>query len=146
MNAFRFSLERVLGFRRTELSLAETRFERQAAAVASIDRTRAALDAEAIRAEMTVRESPHVQGADLAALDSFRHHVRQRRAALAAARAEAQRDLEGLRAAMLEARRRVRLLERLKEKKREAWKQAADRELDELASESFLARFAREKE
>jgi hypothetical protein len=37
-------------------------------------------------------------------------------------------------------------LERLKEKKREAWKQAADRELDELASESFLARFAREKE
>jgi hypothetical protein len=43
---------------------------------------------------------------------------------------------------MLEARRRFRLLERLKERRHEDWRLARDRELEELASESYLARWA----
>ena len=43
--------------------------------------------------------------------------------------------------AMLEARRRCRLLERLKDRRLAEWSKARDRELEELASESFLARW-----
>jgi hypothetical protein len=43
----------------------------------------------------------------------------------------------------MEARRRCRLLEKLKERRRAEWEKARDRELEELASESFLARWNR---
>lgn len=143
MNAFRFRLAKVLDWRRTELSLAETRFRQQTAAVAALEQARAALDASAIRAEMLVRDSSHIEGADLAALDAFRRHVAQRRAALLASRAQAQLELDAVQAAMLEARRRFRLLERLRGRRLAEWKEAADRELDQIASESHLARLAR---
>jgi hypothetical protein len=42
---------------------------------------------------------------------------------------------------MLEARRRCRLLERLRERRWDEWKAAADRELEETAAESYLARW-----
>jgi hypothetical protein len=143
MSGFRFRLAKVLEWRRTELMLAETRFRRQTAAVAALDRARAALDASAIRAEMLVREAPRIEGADLAALDAFRRHVSRRRAAFAASRAQAQRDLDALQAVMLEARRRFRLLERLRDRRFAEWQEAVDRELDQLASDSHLARLAR---
>jgi flagellar export protein FliJ len=141
MTAFRFRLERVMEWRRTELALAENRFEQQSAAVAALDRTRAALDASAIRAEMSLREWPKIEAGDLAALDAFRRHVAIRRAALAVSRGEAQRDLDARRAVMLEARRRFRLLERLRDRRLEEWRLSFDRELDQLASESYLAKF-----
>jgi hypothetical protein len=143
MNGFRFRLAKVLEWRRSGLALAETRFRQQAAAVAALDHARAALDASAIRAEVLVRDAPRIEGADLAALDAFRRHVSLRRAALAATRAQAQRELDGFQAAMLDARRCFRLLERLRDRRFAEWKQAADRELDQLASESHLARLAR---
>lgn len=142
MTAFRFRLEKVLQWRATELTLAESRFEQQTAAVAAIDRARAALDAASIRAEVMVRDSPHVEGADLAALAAFRQHTRARLSELSAARVPAQRELDARCAAILDARRRVRLLERLKTRRQAEWKEAFDRELDQLASESYLARFA----
>ena len=46
---------------------------------------------------------------------------------------------------MLEARRRCRLLERLKERRLAEWTTARDRELDELASESYLAKWNRQQ-
>jgi hypothetical protein len=143
MSEFRFPLAKVLDWRRTELTLAETRCRRQAAALAALDGTRAALDASAIRAEMLVRDSPRIEGADLAVLDVFRRHVARRRAALAASRAQAQRELDMLQSAMLEARRRFRLLERLRDRRFAEWKEAEQRELDQLAADSHLARLAR---
>jgi hypothetical protein len=44
---------------------------------------------------------------------------------------------------MLEARRRFRLLERLKDRRMAEWKQAGDREIEEVAAESYLARWSR---
>jgi len=143
MNGFRFRLAKVLEWRRTELSLAETRFRRQTAAVAALDQARAALDASAVHAEMLVRDASRIEGADLAALDAFRGHVARRRAALLASRAQAQRELNALQVAMLEARRRFRLLERLRDRRLAEWKEASDRELDQMASESHLAALAR---
>ncbi|SPE29220.1 conserved hypothetical protein [Candidatus Sulfopaludibacter sp. SbA3] len=92
---------------------------------------------------MEVRKWSPVSGRDLAALGGFRLHVKMQERAIAARRAERQKLLEAQQAAMLEARRRCRLLERLKERRRAEWQAASDREVEEVAAESFLAGWAR---
>jgi len=145
MTTFQFPLQRALDWRRTQLQLAEARVEQQLAAAAAIDRARADLDAMARRTEVEVRQFPALEGADLSALGSFRVASQVRRRELAARREECQRELAARRAVMLEARRRSRLLERLKERRFTEWQSVADRELDELAADSYLAQWARRR-
>jgi len=142
MTAYRFRLQKVLEWRRTELELEEARYRQQAAVVSEIDRARAELAAQLIRTEAAVRSWNPVTERDLAALGEFRLHVRARDAELARRRAASVQELASRQAAMLEARRRYRLLERLKERGLEAWTAERDRELEQLASEAFLARWA----
>jgi len=144
MNAFRFRLEQVLAWRRTQFELAEIEFRREAAALAELDRASAELEAGAIRAEVEVREWRPMAGRDLSALGGFRLHVERRVKALAAQRAEQARKLAEREQAMREARRRLRLLERLRERRLEEWQSASARELEQIAAESYLARFARQ--
>ncbi len=140
MTQFRFRLERVLAWRRTQLELAEQRFERQTAAAAELDRARAGLDAAGVRAETAIRQWDAVTGSDLAALDGFRRDLRRRQNDLDARRMTARRELDEGRAAMLEARRRCRLLERLKERRQAGMERGgADRETEQLAAEAFSA-------
>jgi flagellar biosynthesis chaperone FliJ len=142
MNAFRFPLEKVLDWRRSELDLAELKFQQLTAAVAAVDRARAELETAGTRAEILVRDWSPLCGRDLASLGNFRLHVRKKNQELAVRRAECVTRLADGRSAMLEARRRFRLLERLKERRFEDWRLAGDKELEELASESYLARWA----
>ena len=145
MTTFRFPLQKVLDWRRTQLELAEASFQRQIAALASIDRAYAEMEASGIRAEMEVRRWDPLAGGDLAALGRFRLLVQSREKQISLQRAECQRELAVRKSAMLEARRRCRLLERLKERRLGEWTLARDRELEEVASESFLARWARRR-
>jgi hypothetical protein len=145
VNAFRFGLERVLELRRRQLEAAEGRFRLQAAALAELDATRAALESAAAEADREVRRWPSVNGRDLAALAEFRLHVRAREQSLSAQRTEGERELAERQREMLEARRRCRLLERLKERRWGEWREAANRELEALAAESYLARWNRDR-
>lgn len=141
MNAFRFRLERVLAWRRSQLDLAEIEFRQLTAAVAAVDQALAELETAGLRAEILVRDWSPVCGRDLAALGSFRLHVRKKNAELAMRRAECNGRLKAGRTAMLEARRRLRLLERLRQRRFEDWRLARDKELEALAGESYLARW-----
>ena len=139
MNSFRFPLKRVLDWRRTQLELEEARYKQQVAALAQLDHARAEIEAEGIRAEVQVREWGNVTSGDLAALSAFRLRVKSQEARIAAQRLECARKLAEQQKAMLESRRRCKLLERLEERKLAEWRSARDKELDELAAESFLA-------
>jgi hypothetical protein len=145
MTTFRFPLQKVLDWRLAQLELEESRFQRQMAALAAIERAYAEMEASGIRAEMEVRRWDPLAGHDLAALGRFRLLVQAREKQIAAERAECRRELAVRKSAMLEARRRCRLLERLKERRLAEWTFARDRELEEVASESFLARWARRR-
>jgi hypothetical protein len=134
----------VLDWRRTELEMEELKFKGQIAALAELDRARAELEAEGIRAELQVRDWKSTSGYDLAALGSFRLRVQKREREIAAQRDQGQRQLETQQAAMLEARRRFRLLERLRDRRMHEWQAACDREVEETAAESYLSRFSRE--
>jgi flagellar export protein FliJ len=145
MTTFRFPLQKVLDWRRTQLELAEASFQQQIAALAAIDRAYAEMEASGIRAEWEVRRWDPLAGGDLAALGRFRLLVQSREKQISLQRVECQRELAVRKTAMLEARRRCRLLERLKERRLAEWTLARDRELEELASESYLSRWVRRR-
>jgi flagellar export protein FliJ len=139
---FEFRLQQVLEWREKQLELEDARFKQEAAAIASLDRERAELISAGLQAETQLLSSAAVSGQDLAALAGFRQHIQARTREIAARRAEARKRLEAQQKVMLEARRRCRLLERLKERRLSEWQAACDRETEALASESFLARWA----
>ena len=143
MKSFQFPLQKVLDWRRTEMALAEAHLERQLAALAELDRRRAELQAAGIRTALEVHRFHPLAGRDLAALESFHLLVNVRGTEIAKRRVECQRELAVLQAGLLEARRRCRLLERLQERRWTEWQAARDRELEEMASDSFLARWNR---
>ena len=143
MKSFRFSLDRVLDWRRMQLEIEENRLRQYAAALAAVDRARAELEVQAVSVDAEIRRWTSVAGGDLSALEEFRRGVREQEATLATRRADAAREVALQQAAMLEARRRCRLLERLKDRRWSEWKAAEDREVDELAAESWLAQHGR---
>ena len=127
------------------MELAEAHLQRQLAALAHLDRTRTELEAIGQRTEVEVRTFHPLAGGDLRALGSFRLQVKTQQQNLALQRAECQKEVAVRQAAMLEARRRWRLLERLKERRQAEWQSANDKELEELAADSYLAQWNRRK-
>jgi hypothetical protein len=139
MNTFRFPLQKALEWRRTQLQLAEAQVQQQLGALARLDQARVELEAVGKRTEVEVRGFQPLAGGDLRALGSFRLLVKAQERDLAGQRVSCQKELAIRQAAMVEARRRCRLLERLKERRLAEWQSAADRELEALATDSYLA-------
>jgi hypothetical protein len=142
LKAFKFPLQKALELRQMQLEMEEANFQRAAMILAAVDRERDALLAAAAEAEAQVRAEPVVPGQDLASLGAYRRHTKTEEKRIAARRMECVKAMEVRRAAMLEARRAVRLLERLKERRLAEWTAGANKELEELASESFLGQMA----
>jgi hypothetical protein len=143
VKAFRFPLEKALDWRRIQLELEEVRYKQQVGAVAGLDRQRAEVEASGILAEIQVREWRSIAAGDLTALGNFRLHVKARESAIGRQRFEAAQKLAEQQKLMLEARRRCRLLERLKERRLAEWTAERDHEVEEIAAESYLARWSR---
>lgn len=143
MKPFHFPLQKVLEWRRTELELAEVRCKRAGAELSAIDQARQELRSSADRAESQLRSRTAIDGCDLGVHSEYREAVKKQDRQLASRRIEAQKKLEAERRAMLEARRRCRLLERLSERRLKEWQAERDREVEETAAESYLARWAR---
>jgi hypothetical protein len=143
MKAFQFPLEKALDWRRTQLELEEVRYKQQVAAIAGLDRERAEIEASGLGAEIQVRRWNPIAAGDLTALGNFRLQVKARESEIARRRLDAAQKLAEQQKLMLEARRRCRLLERLKERRLTEWMAERDHELEEIAAESYLARWSR---
>ncbi len=141
MPPFRFRLEKVLEWRREQLELEEENFRRQLAILRDLDRQCAELEAAGSAAERVVRAWNPVAGGELGALGSFRLHIKARETEMAVPRNDARRRLAAQHAVVLEARRRLRLLEKLRERRLAEWRAARDKELEQTASDSYLARW-----
>lgn len=130
MKSFRFHLERVFNlktapvfrfkWRRAELELERARFQLETQerccnwkAGAPI----ANMGAAWIRSEIEVGAWHPLEGRDLTALAAFRRHFAAREKEIDARRGEARRKLERRQTAMIEARRRSELLERLEQRR-----------------------------
>ena len=145
MKAFQFPLAKALDWRRIQLELEEARYKQQIASLAGLDRQRAEVEASGVRAEIQVREWSPIAAGDLSALGNFRLHIKSQESEIARRRFEAAQKLAEQQKLMLEARRRWRLLDRLKDRRLTEWTTGRDREVEQIAAESYLARWHRRK-
>ena len=77
-------------------------------------------------------------------MDSYLRHLGGARKRHALKLVEWQERAAKQQQAVVEARRRVRLMEKLEERRLREWKQALDREQENLSSELYLARWKRD--
>jgi flagellar export protein FliJ len=141
MKRFEFRLDRVRDVRRQQLELEESKLERLHAERRELTAESSRLDSEAARTRGSLMVTTSVEGRELVAADKYLHHLADMRKRhdekVNAWKARALEQQE----AVLEARRRVRLMEKLEAHQLRDWKTEADREQENLSSELFLARW-----
>jgi hypothetical protein len=143
MAPFRFQLGRVLEWYRTQASLEEERLRlcahAAAHAVAEMEHHRR----DSLARQMEVLRSPSIQAGELAALGAFRRRAKQLDRELGEKCRKTGEALEQQRRVALVAQRRLRLIEKLRDRRLAEYQYEAARELEALASETFLASYAR---
>jgi hypothetical protein len=139
MTPFRFRLARVLSWYSKQCDLEEGRLHvcsagvlETAAEITRLQHARAALESEMVRSI-----SPNA--AELVAMELYRERTKRDEIRLQEEFQKRQRALEAQRAVLEAARRRFRLLEKLRERRLSEYVVAADQELEELAADAFRA-------
>jgi flagellar export protein FliJ len=144
MSSFGFRLDRVLSLRRTQLALEETELARL---LWELNRLEAALrdlhSRESAETE-ALQVSRLLRGVDLAGIAGARKWVVLERKRLQISLADCRGRIELKKASLIEAHRKVRLLERLKERRLAAWTHEQNRAIEELAAESALGSWRRD--
>ena len=143
MKKFSFPLERVLGWRNTQVQLAEAELDRTRSELRALDQRRADLARCVDDASAELLRAPSTTAAELAALQHFRSATAAQSTRLLHTRSTIELRIQQQTQAVVESRRKTRLLERLKETRLASWRAAAQREVDQMAEESHLARLAR---
>ncbi len=144
MTNFRFRLEKVLAWRRTQVDLEEAKFQQRTLELREVENEQARVEAAGNRAETEVRGWSPLTGYDLETLAHYRKYVTSQEKQIALRLEEARQRLEAQQQAVFEARRRCQLLERLRDRRRAEWQAQAGKELEELAAESYLSSLARD--
>jgi hypothetical protein len=145
MKRFLFPLDRVLRFRRLEMERVEARLSELAGRARGERRTADQRRAEALQSGEQLAARRELRGADFHITRHWLHRLEaERNQALAASEKLLQQHREGL-AALIEARRKVKLLETLRRRKLEAHQLSAAKQWEAQATEFYLARRIRER-
>ncbi len=144
MKTFRFRLQRVLNWRRQQLELVEATIERIHAELRNLDASRRRLQKSLWESELQIREPRVLEGSELGALARYQRFVKARQATLLEERKQCEVRLAEQRQKLEEARRRVRLLEKLQQRRLAEWKAEAAKEMEGLAGELSLAAYVRD--
>ena len=130
MKSFRFRLDRVLDWRRTELEMEEDRLRKMHAALAAIDRERAGLESTRDQACRALLARASVDGAELQLLSGYRTAVKLQCARLEQQRREREQAAAEQQQRLMAARRKLRLLENLKDRRLAEWKYETERQME----------------
>jgi flagellar FliJ protein len=141
MKPFRFRLQRVLDFRRTQFQVAENDYRRAQAAVLNIQEQQVALAARQQETRRSFSQLPDAMGYDLEHLPDWHRWTTIEAERLTRLEAHATAEVENRRRALIEAQRRIRLLENLRDHRRRQWQIAFDKELEALAADSIASRY-----
>ncbi len=144
MRRFQFRLESVLDWRTVELDLEKSKLEQVFAERRRLDEQARALEDRHRETSQWITAKT-LDGQQLAAVTYHRHYLEREAARLAGQQADCEKRIAAQQKRVVEAERKVRLLERLKERRLAEWAFDFNRDLEALASETFLAKWAREK-
>ena len=141
MLAFRFRLERVLEWRKKKSHLEESRLAACLALVHETEQKLAHLRAERRHIERELLDHSSIPAAEFANLGCYRLHAARREGDLAEERRQRLESASEQRARVQQARRNVKLLEKMRERRLEEYSIQASRELEQTAGESHLTRW-----
>jgi len=142
MQTFRFRLEKVLEWYTRQYELEERKLTVCLAALAESKAAIASLLAERLTIERDVLALPAIPARDLAALSLYRLGAKKRELELSVIREQREAEVESQRAKLQIAERKVRLLEKLRERRVAEYTYAETKELEELASDAYFAKWA----
>ena len=145
MKTFRFNLERVLEFQAARLLAEEVKLRSLNDEAANLQHASESLDQSRTVEEDKVRHATSLAGSDLHSLEAYRRQVERQKENLRQRFADVQKRLAVQREQLMIARRKHRLLEKLRERRLQEWTVESDREIEQIASESHLARLVREQ-
>jgi flagellar export protein FliJ len=145
MPQFHFSLEKVLRWRSVELTAQEAKLKALVQEQLHLQTQLAEVSAERSKLISSLGSMPDLRGDDLRTLTACGLRLRRTAENLAQQLLRCGRELARQRKSYSEAKRRVRLLEELRDRRLREWKYQQAAELEELASESFLANWNRER-
>ena len=142
MQRFRFPLAKVLEWYTRQYEEEQRRLTAILAALSDAKARIAALLAERLSVEREILTREAIPADDFAALARYRIGSRQRELDLNGVRERCEQDAEAQRVRLRAAERRVRLVEKLRERRLAEYTYAESRELEELASDAFFAKWA----
>lgn len=145
MAKFQFSLEKVLRWRSVELTAEEAKLKALLQQQLHMQAQLAEVSSERSRLISSLGTMPDLRGDDFRTLTACGLRLRRTAENLAQQLLKVGRELAKQRKRYSEAKRRVRLLEELKERRLTEWKYEEAAMLEELASDSFLANWNRER-
>ena len=144
MQTFRFRLARVLEWYTRQFQEEERRYTACLAAVAEAHRAIAAFQAERLAIENDVVSRVSIPAREFVALGLYRLGAKKREVELNEIKAQRQQAAKLQLQTLQLAQRKMRLLEKLRERRLTEHEYAETRELEELASDAFFAKWAAE--
>ena len=141
MRSFKFSLERVLGWRRLELRTEEARLAPLLAESCRLSAAHLEILSANERAQRDLLSSGPVDGAQLEALAHYRARLEKHKTLVEQKAQQCREQIVAQQVRIVESQRRTRLLEKLRGRRLEEWRIAGEREMENLAGEAFLARW-----
>jgi hypothetical protein len=145
MARFHFPLERVLRWRLVQLAAEEAKQKKLLQEQVKLQTLGAELGLEKSRLCSSLATLPDLSGEDLRAMTAYSLRLKRLAESIAEQTARCERNLAVQRKIYRDAQQRCRLLEELKDRKVAEWRLEQSREIETLASESFLASWGRDR-
>ena len=138
MKRFVFPLQQIRAWNATRLQLEESELESLVERQRRTEAAHAAMCSQRVEFEQTTLHQSSIEASELARIEQFRSYVATEGRRLLAARAEFAKQVAERRARIVELKRKIELLDRLKKRQHEAWSKEEAKELQAAADEAFL--------
>ncbi len=145
MKRFLFPLERVRRWRAGQAALEELKLEQLRGSLEALREAKRNMSRERSESELEVLGQASMEASELESLDAYRLHARNKIREFENQERQAAAQIEEQRQRVIQARRNMELLERLKQKALDAWQAESDREQENFAAELYLARWTRRR-
>ena len=142
MKRFQFSLETALQWRDTQLRTEEAKLEQQFQRLHALENIISQCDTARAEEEAAVLRAPLINPQELVALDRYRSHLAAQKVRLQQGIRDIQTAIAAQQQRMVEVRRGVKLLEKLRQRQRDQWQADFDRELENEAADLYLAKWS----
>ena len=145
MKKFDFKLDQVRGWTETRLRMEDVTLEALVHELRRLDEEFAHQSAQCADFGRQVHQQEFIDSVSLATLSEFRRFLIRERARVDRTRPALEARIENQRQLITEIKRKIALFDKLKDTQYRTWRLEADREMQELADESFAARSTRER-